>query len=277
MTSLQSVIAEVAREYPDVSNREITQIILDQIEQMLPSIIAGLNLHKAREMIERDITLERRGARSRLKRLSERIDFIVSLETVQRDLRGNGPSGQTARPTLIADAPMAEQSTIPLNKEPVGFVEMLDASASPIGVAEPLQLDTQVRGTVHNLDSTTCPEELLPDMSTKLQMKVVQLARKHYGRNLKDVEIEYDPYYGQVIVVRTDLPAHRALDLWRTIIDHIPQQDRTIPILVDWTGEMDVPDHELAERLAQLLIDLGVSLRAAETFDAVKAVEEGRD
>jgi len=82
---------------------------------------------------------------------------------------------------------------------------------------------TQVLAFLANLPSSA------PRHVGELEVKVLPLPRKRYRRNVKDVEIEYDPYYGQVIVVRTSLSARRALHLLRILIDHIPQQDRSIP------------------------------------------------
>jgi hypothetical protein len=87
------------------------------------------------------------------------------------------------------------------------------------------------------------------------------------------IEAEYEPDWGYIYYVTIDANAREALD----INLRLQEKFKGIPIVFEWTGETDVSEEELAEKLAEILLKGGIKAKLAPGFSAVKAVEGNRE
>jgi len=98
----------------------------------------------------------------------------------------------------------------------------------------------------------------------------VELAKQ--GVSGYKLEWYYDPDWGYVYIVKVGLNARRALELNLKLQEMPPG----IPVVVEWTGETDVSESELADYLLEIMARGGFKPRAPPGFDIVEAVREAR-
>jgi hypothetical protein len=87
------------------------------------------------------------------------------------------------------------------------------------------------------------------------------------------VRVERDPDFGSILVVEVDANARRALNLWLNLAKML----RGVHVVVEWTGETDVSEDELADYLVRIAVAGGYMPIALPGFNAVETVREGRD
>jgi len=73
------------------------------------------------------------------------------------------------------------------------------------------------------------------------------------------------------IIVHTD--AKQALELELKLAETFPG----VPIVVKWTGEINVSEDELTDYLVKIMMKSGLRPKALPSFDAVKFIREGRE
>jgi hypothetical protein len=87
------------------------------------------------------------------------------------------------------------------------------------------------------------------------------------------IEEYEDEVWGIVYRVILDADAREAFELWLKLVEVF----RGIPIVVKWTGKMDMSESELVNYLMKVMAKSGLRPKALEGFDAVKFVRENRD
>jgi hypothetical protein len=87
------------------------------------------------------------------------------------------------------------------------------------------------------------------------------------------IEEYEDEVWGIVYRVMLDADAREAFELWLELAEAF----KGIPIVVKWTGKMDISESELVGYLMKIMAKSGLRPKALEGFDAVKFVRENRD
>jgi hypothetical protein len=101
----------------------------------------------------------------------------------------------------------------------------------------------------------------------EIARELERLAKSPY-----EVKVEFEPGWGYVYHITVDASAREALEMNL----RLQEEFRGIPIVVEWTGETDVAEEELVDRLVEVLTRGGIKARAPPGFSAVEAVREGR-
>jgi len=92
--------------------------------------------------------------------------------------------------------------------------------------------------------------------------------------NLPYMVSEYDDeVWGRVYEVTVHTDARQALELELRLTEAFPY----VPLVVKWTGEMNISSDELADYLAKIMMKSHLRPRALRGFDAVKIVREERE
>jgi len=105
-------------------------------------------------------------------------------------------------------------------------------------------------------------------ISREIAQELRKLTRLPYK-----IEAEYEPDWGYIYYVTIDANASEALE----INLRLQEEFKEVPIIFEWTGETDVSEEELAEKLAEILLKGGIKAKLAPGFSAVKAVEGNRE
>ena len=90
------------------------------------------------------------------------------------------------------------------------------------------------------------------------------------------VDSFFDELYGIVIKITTDLTAREALELWLKLVERLAYEKYKIAIAIEWIGENNVNEDELADYLVRIMIKSGSGPAALSGFEAVSAVRETR-
>jgi hypothetical protein len=109
---------------------------------------------------------------------------------------------------------------------------------------------------------------LLSIVERLIEEELRELTRARYR-----IERYFDKDWGYVYVITVDLNAKQALELNLKLQERFPG----IPIVVEWTGDMDVSDRELIDYLVEILARGGFKAKAPPGFDAVELVREIRE
>ena len=123
--------------------------------------------------------------------------------------------------------------------------------------------------TVKEFDVAKLRGLVLPSIIGELiKEELRKLTRAHYK-----IEWYFDKDWGYVYVVTVNLNARQALELNLKLQERFPR----IPVVVKWTGDMDVSDRELIDYLVKILARGGFKAKAQPGFDAVELVREIRE
>jgi hypothetical protein len=95
--------------------------------------------------------------------------------------------------------------------------------------------------------------------------------------NICSVEIYNDSLYGAVALIKIDLPAKDALELWLKLIDYLPYEEYKIVLSLRWLGENNVSEDELVNYIVKIMIKSKIGPKALPGFDATRMVQEARE
>jgi len=123
--------------------------------------------------------------------------------------------------------------------------------------------------TVKELDVAKLGRVALPLIIGELiEEELRKLTRARYR-----IEWYFDKDWGYVYVVTVDLNARQALELNLKLQERFPG----IPVVIKWTGDIDVSDKELIDYLVEILARGGFKAKAPLGFDAVELVRGIRE
>jgi hypothetical protein len=95
--------------------------------------------------------------------------------------------------------------------------------------------------------------------------------------NVCSVEIYNDNLYGAVALIKTNLSAKDALELWLKLIDCLPYEKYGVVLSLQWLGENNVSEGELIDYAVKIMIKSKIGPKALPGFDATRMVQEARE
>jgi hypothetical protein len=122
------------------------------------------------------------------------------------------------------------------------------------------------------------PSEVPNTIYQTLRGYIPRLIATLLGReNICSVEIYNDSLYGAVALIKIDLPAKDALELWLKLIDYLPYEEYKIVLSLRWLGENNVSEDELVNYIVKIMIKSKIGPKALPGFDATRMVQEARE
>lgn len=273
MNRIESAAIETLSRHPNLTSKELANLFIHFIEENSLQIIKSVQISP---LCWRKEYLKLKRRKRGFKRESvKKLNFINSILNFQSYAQWASDYIEAGYGEVCDLTGSKIPSTMCNTLKSIG-VE--DGYSGTVAIPFPSKMDICILKPPFLEESTPKKPGLIESaefLRYDLVRRVAKVANKFSHGKVSKVQLDHDEFYGEILKVEVNLDAREALRLWVKLLKKFEGLEGAI-ICVKWLGKMDISEKEAGEYIAKIMLKSGILPIALPSFDAVKAVREGR-